>query len=237
MECLLLRLDAPLMSFGGVLDESGNPTERLPGRSLLAGLFGNALGWDHRDRAALQRLQATLRHAARWDAEPERLIDYHTVDFSRPMFQGTGWTTRGAREDRKGGAASNGTHQRYRHYWAGGVCTLAVTIPEVNSLSLGALECALRCPARPLFIGRKTCLPSAPLLLGRRVANNLRQALEREPLADIGPRKRPSRIEAMWPLEDGACEQTLRLDDLRDWSNNLHRGASEYAVGFLEVRE
>ena len=235
MDCLLLRLDAPLMSFGGVLDESGNPTERFPGRSLLTGLLANALGWDHRDREALQRMQARLRHAARWDAEPERLIDYHTVDFSQPMFQDTGWTTRGHREDRKGGTASDRTHQRYRHYWAGGVCTTAMMVLDESSPSLEDLERALREPTRPLFIGRKTCLPAGPLLLGRRVVDNLRQALEREPLAEIGPRKKPARIEAMWPIEDGVGEQTLRREDLRDWPNNLHRGVSEYAVGFLEI--
>lgn len=235
MDCLVLRLDAPLMSFGGVLDESANPTERFPGRSLLTGLLGNALGWDHRDVLALQSLQQRLRHAARWDAEPELVIDYHTVDFSQPMFQGTGWTTRGEREDRRGGEASNGTHQRYRHYWANGVCTVAMALVEPGNPSLDVLEQALRAPARPLFLGRKTCLPAEPLWLARREAPGLRTALELEPLADIGPRRRPARIPALWPVEEGVGAQVVRVDDLRDWHNNLHRDTTEYAVGVLEV--
>ncbi|MCA3130465.1 MAG: type I-E CRISPR-associated protein Cas5/CasD, partial [Rhodocyclaceae bacterium] len=38
MDCLMLRLDAPLISFGGVVIDQINPVERFPGRSLLAGL-------------------------------------------------------------------------------------------------------------------------------------------------------------------------------------------------------
>lgn len=235
MDCLLLRLDAQLMSFGGVLDESANPTERFPGRSLLTGLLGNAMGWDHRDVAFLQSLQGRLRHAARWDAEPELVIDYHTVDFSQSMFQDTGWTTRGKREDRGGGSASDGTHQRYRHYWANGVCTVAIALAEGGEPSLDTLVRALRVPARPLFLGRKTCVPAEPLWLARREEPDLRTALQHEPLANIGPRRRPSRVAALWPAGDGGGSQIVRVDDLRDWHNNLHRGATEYAVGFLEV--
>lgn len=235
VDCLLLRLDAPLMSFGGVLDESSNPTDRFPGRSLLTGLLANALGMDHREVAALQSLQPRLRHAARWDAEPEQVVDYHTVDFSQEMFQGTGWTTRGIREDRKGGEASDGTHQRFRHYWANGVCTVAISLTEPGDPSLDALEKALRSPARPLFIGRKTCLPGAPLWLCRRQAPDLRTALQLEPLADIGPRRRPPRIPALWPLEEGHGIQVARIADQRDWNNNLHRGDTDYAMGFLEL--
>ena len=47
MDALVLRLDAPLMSFGGVIVDHHNVTERFPGLSLFAGLFANALGWTH----------------------------------------------------------------------------------------------------------------------------------------------------------------------------------------------
>lgn len=236
MDCLLLRLDAPLMSFGGVVVDQINPVDRFPGRSLLTGLIGNALGWDHADAARLADLQGRLRHAARWDAVPERLVDYHTVDLGQPFMQDTGWTTRGRREDRGSGAATSGTHQRYRHYWANGCATVAVSLMEDCTVpGLAAIESALRCPARPLFLGRKVCMPAAPVLLGRRQAAGLRAALAAEPLADIGPRRRPDRIEACWPLDEGDGAQALELADLRDWHHNLHRGAQRYAVGFLEL--
>jgi CRISPR system Cascade subunit CasD len=223
------------MSFGGVLIDQINPTDRFPGKSLLTGLLGNALGWDHADQARLSALQAGLRLAARWDAEPTRLIDYHTVDLGHDFLCNTGWTTRGKREDRNG-ASSTGTHQRYRHYWANGCATVAMGLAGADVPTLEQLEAALRAPRRPLFIGRKTCLPSAPLLLGRRQASSLRDALAAEPLAEIGPRHRPSRIEACWPLDDGGAAEQRQVYDLRDWHNNLHAGSERYAVGFLEVR-
>lgn len=75
------------------------------------------------------------------------------------------------------------------------------------------------------------------LLLGRRKAEGVRAALAAEPLADIGPRRRPGRIPALWPLEEGAGAQAEERYDRRDWSNNIHRGAQRHAVGLLEVTE
>ena len=134
MDCLLLRLDAPLMSFGSVVVDQLNPTWRFPARSMLVGLLGNALGWDHRDADRLQALQDRLRFAARWDAEPEPLTDYQTVDLGQGFMLDTGWTTRGQREDRRGGSAATGTHQRWRDHWANGV---AAVLDAAAALSTG----------------------------------------------------------------------------------------------------
>lgn len=235
----MLRLDAPLMCFGSVVVDQINPVDRFPGRSLLTGLLGNALGLDHADTAALSALQQRLRHASRWDAEPELLVDYQTVDLGQDFMQDTGWTTRGRREDRGKGDATSGTHQRWRHYWANGSATVALALTTAGAtdefISLDRIEAALRRPARPLFIGRKTCIPAEPLLLGRRSATSLRAALTAEPLAAASGRRVPARVPACWPEDEGAGAGTLQLDDLRDWPNNLHRGRQRYATGFLEV--
>lgn len=235
MDCLILRFDAPLMSFGSVVVDQINPTWRFPGKSMLAGLLGNALGWDHRDADMLQALQDRLRIAARWDAEPVALTDYQTVDLGQPCMMDTGWTTRGKREDRKGGSAATGTHQRWRDHWANGVATVALTLDGEGRPTVGDLESALRTPARPLFIGRKPCLPAAPILIGRRQAEGVKAALAAEPLADIGPRRRPRPLPALWPLDEGLGASSEERFDRRDWANNIHRGAERYAVGILEL--
>ncbi len=236
MDGLLLRFDAPLMSFGGVLVDQINPTDRFPGRSLLAGLLANALGWDHADGERAGRLQARLRHAARWDIEPTLLVDYHTVDLGQAHLLDTGWTTRGRVEKRGSGEATKGTHQRWRHYWANGVATLALTLRDGEGPTLDELEAALRHPARPLFIGRKTCLPAAPLLLGRFQAANLREGLAQVPQADEAPgRPRALRMPACWPADEALGQHEDDVYDLRDWRNNLHRGSQRYAFGFLEI--
>lgn len=235
MDVLLLRFDAPLMSFGAVVVDQRHPIWRFPGAAMLAGLIGNALGWEHRDTERLQALQERLRFAARWDAEPELLTDYQTVDLGQDFLVDTGWTTRGRREDRKGGTAATGTHIRYRDHWANGVATVALALDGEGDTSLDAIEEALRRPARPLFIGRKPCLPAGPILLGRRQAEGVKVALAAEPLADVGPRRRQQRVEALWPLDEGACAHAEERYDRRDWANNIHRGSQRYAVGLLEV--
>lgn len=235
MDVLMLRFDAPLMSFGAVVVDQNNPTWRFPGRCMLAGLLGNALGWDHRDTIRLQALQNQLRFAARWDAEPEPLTDYQTVDLGQDFLVDTGWTTRGRREDRKGGSAATGTHIRFRDHWANGVVTVAFALTGDGEPTIDSLQQALRTPARPLFIGRKPCLPAAPILMGRRQAAGVKAALAAEPLADIGPRRRPRTVQAIWPLEEGPGAGTEERFDQRDWANNIHLGAERYAVGLLEL--
>ncbi|MBZ0116483.1 MAG: type I-E CRISPR-associated protein Cas5/CasD, partial [Sandaracinaceae bacterium] len=161
---LLLRLDAPLMSFGGTVVDARNVTDDFPARSMITGLCGNALGYDHRDVRELARLQERVRIGARRDREPERIVDFQTVDLGQPFLL-EGWTTDGRVEGREGGSAGTGTHIRLRHYLADGVYTVALTlVPADEPPALDDLSRALDEPARPLFIGRKCCLPSERLV-------------------------------------------------------------------------
>lgn len=235
MDCLILRFDAPLMSFGSVVVDQINPIWSFPAKSMLVGLLANSLGWDHRDASKCQSLQNRLRFAARWDAEPELLTEYQTVDLGQDLMVDTGWTTRGRREDRGKGAATTGTHIRYRDHWANGVATVALALDDDGDPTIDLLEKVLRTPIRPLFIGRKPCLPATQILVGRRKASGVRSCLAREPLADIGPRKRPRHIMAMWPMNEGEGSGTEERYDLRSWANNVHSGSERYAVGIMEV--
>ncbi len=234
MDCLILRFDAPLMSFGGVMVDQHNPSDRFPGLALLTGLVANALGWHHRDADRLDALQSRLRFAARWDIAPERIIDYHTVDLGQEFLRDTGWTTRGVREDRQGGAASQGTHIRYRHYLANGLATLAIALTDDAEPDLGAVEAALRAPARPLFLGRKACLPAAPILVERCTAANLKAALAAAPA--IPGRTAGTRLLACWPEDEGReGGELVEVDDRRDWRNQLHTGSRRMVYGHLRL--
>lgn len=235
IHALLLRFDAPLMSFGGTTVDQINPTDRFPGRAMISGLLANALGWDHADASKIGALQDSLRTAARWDIEPEHIIDYHTVDLGREHLVGTGWTTRGYPEVR-GGASGETTHQRWRHYWANGVCTVALVLDGVTPTTIAECEAALQTPARPLFLGRKICLPAAPIFVGRRLCQSLRDALASEPLAPEFARRRPAVITACWPSEEGGGERVEVIYDRRDWRANVPRGHHEYCVGRLEIQ-
>lgn len=241
MEVLLLRFDAPLMSFGDVIVDHHNVTDRFPRLSLLTGLFGNALGYRHGDTAALDRLQARLEFAARWDVEPTALVDYHTVDLGQPKMAGAGWTTWGTSEHREGGPAARlGTHQRYRHYWANGVMTVVATLTGEEKPTVEDLAEALRAPARPLFLGRKTCLPAAPLLRGVIEAANVLAALRASPPEPAPARRGGSPpYSACWPVHLGIelPSRVVAVYDQRDWCNQIHTGRRLRREGVLPDRE
>ncbi|MEL7059202.1 MAG: type I-E CRISPR-associated protein Cas5/CasD [Acidobacteriota bacterium] len=229
VDVLTLRLDAPLMSFGGVRIDDRGVTEAAPGLSLLTGLLANALGFDHRDFERTQRLQDRVRFAVRRDRRGERLADYQTVDLGQPWMD-PGWTTwhQLAKRD---GANSKGTHIRDRHYWADAVFTVALTLePALEEPTLDAIEAALREPERPLFIGRKPCLPAGRILLGRERASTLREAVIGAPRPRSALRRDDGASLALWwpdsdaPAEASIADERQPVYDRRDWANQVHTG-------------
>ncbi len=262
-DILLLRLDAPLLSFGGLAVDENRVSRPMPGRSMLTGLLANALGWHHGDGAALDRLQQRLDYAVRRDRRGEPLLDYQTVDLGQDFLH-QGWTTRGRPEGR-GGASSGGTHIRLRHYWAGAAFTVALTLqPATEMPDLDALQAALRRPARPLFLGRKTCLPSRPLLGHADEVDRLSAVsplvaltavplwpvtLDRRPGGDspsapepcsvwwsAGPTADPSHLErsAKATPRGVTFHRHLQVVDERRWQHQLHAGKRYLNEGVLD---
>jgi len=236
MRALLLRLDAPMMSFGGVIVDQNGYSDPFPGKSMLTGLFANALGFDRSEAERHQDLQGRLDHATRCDRPPERMIDYHTVDLGQAHLRDKSWTTRGAPDERAGGiAARRGTHIRYRHFLCDAVYTVAVDLRGDSAPDLEGLHEALCRPQRPLAIGRKPCVPSGPLSLGIREGNDLPSILETEPL--YRPRKTDS-VRGWWSAHPGAREgeRVLEVCDERDWLNQIHVGRRRVVEGALALR-
>ncbi len=227
MKVLLLRFDAPLMAFGTTLTDQRGVTGVHPGLSMVTGLIGNALGFDHADKQALQRLQQRLRMAVREDLPATHLQDYQTVDLGQSFMSGS-WTTRGSRAIRKGGAASTGTHIRYRDYLADAEYTIAVCLePKDVAPTLNQVEEALNSPERPLFFGRKPCLPSQPISRGRVDAASLLEALEGAPLsARARDRPPPAGKLRAWASAELVANELMEFPvyDLRDWANQVHTG-------------
>lgn len=227
MEGLILRFDAPLMSFGGVKIDQHNVTDRFPGLSMMAGLIANAMGWVHADMDKIQQLQDRLLLASRWDIEPKLMVDYQTVDLGQPKMKEKGWTTRGIPEHRDGGPAKSGTHQRYRHYFANGLLSSVIALRDNALPDIDAVENALAQPARPLFIGRKTCLPSSRILAGRIFGENVLEMLQRIPRVRRSSTSAEGAMPARWPagLTVERPEQVRQVFDMRDWRSQLHTGS------------
>lgn len=237
LDVLLLRFDAPMMSFGTTAVDAIGRTSPFPGRSMLAGLLGNALGYDHRDVEALTRLQARIRHAVRRDRGGEVRTDYQTVDLGQPsLLDEVAWTTRG-RLDPRGGSADNkvGTHIRYRDFIVNSAFTLALTlVPAGESPGLAEIEVALRRPARPLFLGRKCCIPAAPLLAGRAQAPSLSAAVREAPVVKgASDRQRIWWPEGDDPEREAKCHR-VPITDERDWRNQVHVGSYTMFEDHLE---
>lgn len=224
MDCLLLHLRAPLMSFGKPIVDSRGVIQPYPALSMLTGLVGNALGYAHHESERLERLQNRLKYAVREDRAGQQVQDYQTVDLGSDHmdYRNVAWTTRGTIEERKGGSASTGTHIRERDYWADAGYTVALALdPPDEAPTLDDVTAALQHPERPLFIGRKPCLPAAPLYAGRLSAASLKEALETAPWPDWADDR--SSYRAWWPaaMDDPQARPTT---DRRDWSNQIHVG-------------
>lgn len=238
MDALILHFQAPLMSFGGPQIDQIGPTGRFPTLSQTAGLLANALGYDHRDWERTQALQDRLRIASALMKEGRELVDYQTVDLGQEHLRNPGWTTRGRTEHRDGGDAKFGTHIRHRRYRAdSNVLTAAALAPADKKPTLADLRAALERPARPLFVGRKPCLPAAPVLVGTvEGVEDLAEALARAPAAfpdrwdEIARSGAAPEPEVELPVDDERALpdnerlQTRRVVDSRDWRNRLHGG-------------
>ncbi len=237
MNVMVLRFDAPLMSFGSVIVDHINRTDQFPYRAMLVGLMANAMGLSRRDADAHESLQSRLTYAARQDRSGIVLMDFHTVDFSPAgsMSSDRGWTAEGKLEERKGGDASEGTHIRHRYYLADAIVTAACSVagPD-DDLGFSAVVSALRSPARPLFLGRKCCIPSTPVLMGTTEAASPREALLG--VARVETRGNDGPLNAVWPQADDpdtAHPLWPRVED-REWDSAIHVGRRMYVRGQMD---
>lgn len=225
------------MSFGAPIIDSLGVIQPYPALSLVTGLLANALGYHHRESGRLQRLQERIRYASRRDRRGAELRDYQTADLGADyMNDNLAWTTSGALEKRRGGTASSGTHIRLRDYLVDSAHTLAITLDSAEEApTIEDLEKALREPARPLFIGRKTCLPSGPLFLSVTESEDLISALRQAPLVKAAD---PPPYRVWYGVDDPEPRKGVEIrpvSDRRDWKNQIHTGQRWLASTEIDV--
>lgn len=236
---LILRLEAPLMSFGGVSIDAWGATTAWPSASMLTGLIANSLGMDRVEGAALQALQDRLAYACLVLREGERLLDYQTAQLEK---SDRGWTTHGMPEERAGGAETyKAPHIREREYWADRNVLVALRLePEDTGPSVGSIAEALSAPARPLFIGRKSCLPAGPLSLGVVEASDCLDALGRTLQSeDVSPGETlvfaaDPKVEMERFLSGKVCR--IRVHGRRDFVSGVHAGEQTWWEGKVSLQ-
>ncbi|MBO4865829.1 MAG: type I-E CRISPR-associated protein Cas5/CasD [Ruminococcus sp.] len=152
MKTLLLRLSAPLQSWGSDSKFETRRTQPYPTKSGVIGMLAAALGISREDDDSLKEL-SSLRFGIRIDKEGELLRDYHTVIGEKPYITN-------------------------RYYLADAY--FLVGLESEDESLLQKLDAALKAPVYPLYLGRRSCPPSLPLVL-RTCDKDLCQALEEEP--------------------------------------------------------
>lgn len=227
---LLVRLSSPLIAFGGETIDNFGVIRDFPALSMVTGLIANALGWDRGDDMLHNRLQARLRLGARLETQSSRLTDFQTAQLGA---NDKAWTTWGTVEERRGGPASyDSPHLRYRDYHADLVALLALRLEPANEPpTLDEVAQALDRPQRPLFIGRKPCLPVGRLVAGWVEADSVLQALQ---LAS--QRNDADVLRAQWPDGEGQLPGDRLVDvcDERNWTSGVHGGWRPVREGLIK---
>jgi CRISPR system CASCADE complex protein casD len=139
MSTLLLRLAAPLQAWGTDSKFEVRRTNREPSKSGVIGLLAAALGL--RRDADLSKLSA-LRFGVRVDRNGEVIKDFHMAK------------------------AEKTSYLTYRYYLSDAI--FLVGLESEDRSFLEQIERALRNPCFPLFLGRRSCPPTLPLVLGIR---------------------------------------------------------------------
>ena len=140
MSTLLLRLAAPMQSWGSSTRFKKLSTEREPTKSGIIGLIAAALG---RERNQSIDDLAALRFGVRIDQPGELLRDYHTAH--HPSNEKLAFISE-------------------RYYLCDAV--FVVGLESDDGPFLQEMETALQNPRFPLYLGRRSCPPSGQIVLG-----------------------------------------------------------------------
>lgn len=196
---LFLRLEGPLQSWGERAHWSIRDTAPEPTKSGVVGLLGCALGL--RSDEALQGLSQQIQMAVRCDRPGTLLVDYHTV--------GGGYETPQLLTA-KGKPKKNHTEPTERHYLSGASFLVAI---QAENAMVKRLAAAVQNPHWVVFLGRKSCPPSRPLLEGTGDFASLREALETWPWrrADV---EKPQTVAVRAVLESRPHEGVRRRHEI-----------------------
>lgn len=149
---IFLRLEGPLQAWGDTSKFVIRRTMDAPTKSGVLGLLCNAMGLSRQEaRKRLPELNALVM-GVRIDRPGIRWWDYHTVG------AGTGMTT--AAGGLKTGA--KGTLITRREYLADASFLVAL---QGDAELIQKVQDAFSEPKRPVYLGRKACLPSFPVLV------------------------------------------------------------------------
>lgn len=142
MATLLLRLAGPLQSWGDESKFEVRRTMGFPTKSGVIGMLAAALGYLRED--SLDDLNK-LKFGVRVDLEGSLVRDYH-IAVNKAVYKSPFVTN--------------------RYYLSDAIFLVGLESDDAKFLS--TLENALKNPVFPLFLGRRSCPPTMPLIIGMR---------------------------------------------------------------------
>lgn len=145
---IILRLEADLQSFGTRGKWYIRETDLEPSKSAVIGMIGNAMGLKKFDKK-LEDLDKALEMATRTDYQGTILYDYHTIE--------------------KGSRSAEGKFNENpmltdRYYLQDSSFLVVIKSKNNDKKLLEEIASALQNPKRAIYIGRKCCIPTRPLL-------------------------------------------------------------------------
>ena len=162
MATLLLRLAAPLQAWGCGSKFNIRSTEREPTKSGVIGMIAAAMGIQRNDDPAKLEPLNALRFGVRVEREGRLLKDFHMVHEKKD------------------------SHVTERYYLSDAVFTAAVESDDTELLE--RISEALQKPVYPLYLGRRSCPPTLPVVLGMR-QGGLADVLRNEPSEFTGTKR------------------------------------------------
>ena len=166
-DSVVMTLDAPLQSWGGpAVGTEQRPTDSVPSLSGVCGLIANALGRGRGD--SIDDLASAEMHI-RVDRSGVRIRDWQTVGTGTDGRHGDG-APKAASLDAGNRAKGKVVYAKspitgHRWYLSDAAFTILWT-PSADGIASVDVADALRRPERPLYLGRRSCPPAAPVLVG-----------------------------------------------------------------------
>ena len=163
---LILRLEGALQSWGDHSKWDVRDSGDFPSKSGVVGLLSCAMGLERGD-PEIAALSAALHMAVRVDRPGIRVLDFHTVQ-GYPLYNA------------EGKPRSSNTVISPRWYLQDASFLVVLDLPDDWRERVTA---ALKQPVCPIYLGRKSCVPSRPVFEGVTEAySDLLDAIQRYPV-------------------------------------------------------
>lgn len=165
---LVLRLEGPLQSWGENAKWDFRDSSTMPTKSGIVGLLGCAMGQE-RGSQVLVELAQSITVAIRADRPGAKFVDFQTVQ-GDPLMAATG----------KPKTTGNTILSPHAYLQDASFTVFIDTTAEWQQRIVSTLENPRWC----MYLGRKNCVPSRPILADRMEAADLMEALKEYPAAE-----------------------------------------------------